>query len=73
MEYIEAMQLFQPNRYLNERLPYDFLVKLSLFFLMGDYFLVKIAIIRVFHDYAVSITAYQSELDSMKACLYPIT
>ncbi len=63
MEYIKAMQLFEPNRYLYERLPYDILVEWGLIFLMGDYFLVKIAIIRALHDNAVSITAYQSEFD----------
>lgn len=50
MENIEIMQLFQSNRYLNERPPNFVFGEGTFFLLMPDYFLIEITIVQVLHD-----------------------
>lgn len=63
------MQTFKPQRDLNESFPDEFFIKVLFEFLLVDYFLVQITVIRKLHHYAVLNALYQSEFDSMKACL----
>ena len=65
------MKIFEADDNLDEGFPNGLLVEGGVVFLVLDDFLVEVAIIREFHHNAKLPTPYQSELFSMKECLYP--
>ena len=71
MQNIEIVQALEPNGDLNEGLPDKTLFKKLFIFLLNQYLLVQVSIIRKIHHYTWLDTKYQSEFDSIKACLYP--
>ena len=72
MENVQTVQLPQPHRHVDERFPDLLLAEEAPLLLVEHYFLVEVAVVGKLHDDTECRPPYQSELASMKACLYPI-
>ena len=72
MENVEAVQLTQPHRHMDESLPDLLLAEEVALLLVEHYLLVEVTVVGKLHDDTEFRPLYHSELASMKACLYPI-
>ena len=69
MQNIEVVEPLEAQSHLDKRTPYGLLVEICVVFLVAYDFLVKVAVVQKFHDYAEWGGTYQRELASMKECL----
>jgi hypothetical protein len=69
MQNIEIVETFKSECHVNEGAPNGLLFEDSACLLVGHNFLIKISIVKKFHDDAGCFENYHSELASMKECL----
>jgi hypothetical protein len=71
VQNIEIVKTFESKSDVDERTPDSLLLKDRSSLLVVHNLLVKISVVKKFHNNAEWLESYQRELASMKECLYP--